>query len=381
MFKIWHPNDIDSAYWFATGAGIPINNNIFIIPTAGSPDFLNLPETIKNILALDKPDLIITASPRGVDIPILSIEITKTTPQSQHAKQRMSRLIAAAEQGIPSIYIIPERKLSGGTMYGLGADLPHCLNTISNINQMPSVYFPYPDNNGVLLNDPTRPGSPLLTDQRTINFFRYVRDIIDYFVNTGSLTNLMFQNFTINKLHHMSASYRNYVPNWENYGTLKKIRTDELPTFLRDNTELTTRWIAQTIADLPKRISQREFTYVFSPEGRILEHAGDPYVGMFGFFDYMFCRSGKHVEDRSSNLVYMPLKEASRSINSEFREKGFGSYYENKCPFSFDTLTVKRQFEIAHALQYGCKFTKSKPLRIYSYFSDLIIFKDGILVF
>ena len=74
-----------------------------VIPNAGSADFLNLPERIKNILKLDKPDLIITLDIHNVDEPVISLEVTMTTPQSQHAKQRIPRIIAAAESDIPEL--------------------------------------------------------------------------------------------------------------------------------------------------------------------------------------------------------------------------------------------------------------------------------------
>jgi hypothetical protein len=42
---------------------------------------------------------------------------------------------------------------------------------------------------------------------------------------------------------------------------------------------------------------------------------------------------------------------------------------------------IDDQFKISHHLQYGCVFTKIKPLRIFGYFSDMIIFQDAILIF
>ena len=39
------------------------------------------------------------------------------------------------------------------------------------------------------------------------------------------------------------------------------------------------------------------------------------------------------------------------------------------------------QFKISHHLQYGCVYTKNKPLRIYGYFCDLLLFKDAVLIF
>ena len=74
------------------------------IPDPGSPEFLNLPEK-ENVLRLDKPDLIISRRINDRETPIIIIEITHHKPVSQHIKQRMVRVIAAAEQGVAAIYM------------------------------------------------------------------------------------------------------------------------------------------------------------------------------------------------------------------------------------------------------------------------------------
>ena len=382
MNKIWHARDIDSTKWFLKGINEQKGWTDVHIPNPGSAEFLNLPEPLKRILALDKPDLIVSVAPNGVDIPILSIEITTTTPQSQHAKQRIARLIAAAEEGIPSIYIIPEKKCSGGSMYGLGNDLFTCLEKISKINNIPCSLFAFPDNNGVLVHDKRHPGQPCLKEQSTKNFFSYVKEILSYYRKNNSFVNINKKSEIVSKdLKKINQIAKKSPVKIENFLTLELIETSNLASYLKENTELSKQWIQKTIEAFPSRICTRKKTLIFKPQGRMLEHAGDPYVGMYSFFDYMFCRNGKHIEDRHTNLVYMPLKEHSRSIYTDFGGKGFKKYWEKQCPFSKEKISFKDQFSIAHALQYGCVFTKAKPLRIYSYVSDIIVFKDSILVF
>ena len=99
--KIWHASDINAAQWFIAGSSLANLGWVPVqIPTPGTAEFLNLPEQLKNILRLDKPDLMASLDIGGIDVPVISIEITTTTPQSQHAKQRVSRLVAAAEADI-----------------------------------------------------------------------------------------------------------------------------------------------------------------------------------------------------------------------------------------------------------------------------------------
>ena len=48
--------------WFVKGIKNEFDCSFRKIPTPGDPEFLNLPEKLKNILRLDKPDLIINCS-------------------------------------------------------------------------------------------------------------------------------------------------------------------------------------------------------------------------------------------------------------------------------------------------------------------------------
>ena len=94
--------------WLKEGLGNEYSFEFKTIPDPGSPEFLNLTEKLKNILRLDKPDIIISTIRDGLEKPIIIIEITHHKPVSQHIEQRMVRVIAAAEQGVAAIYITPE---------------------------------------------------------------------------------------------------------------------------------------------------------------------------------------------------------------------------------------------------------------------------------
>ena len=66
--------------WFVKGIKNEFDCSFRKIPNPGDPEFLNLPEKLKNILRLDKPDLIISKINHNIERPILSIEITKSIP-------------------------------------------------------------------------------------------------------------------------------------------------------------------------------------------------------------------------------------------------------------------------------------------------------------
>jgi len=386
--KIWHAGNLNEANWFINNSShagtlhfIPME-----IPKPGSAAFLNLPEPMKNILRLDAPDLIVTIEIAGVDTPVVVLELTTTTPQSQHAKQRMPRLVAAAEALVPSIYIIPRCKRSGGTLYSLGPDVHFFQEKIYTYTNVPSLQYDWPDSNGGLLNDLTYPNEPRSTEPSIIKAFQVIEEFInerlaamnaaDYIRRLG-VNGLLTAELTL-----QSTAARAATVAVGNFPTLVEINTADLAAFMTTNTGMAVNHINNTLSRIPERIKKRDRTIIFQPSGRILGHAGDPYTGMLAFFDYCFCRFGANIEERNKNLVLMPMNPALNTISTHYASDGYHHYWENKCPFRNPTTpTINEQFKLSHNLQYGCVFTKIKPLRIHGYFSDMIIFQDSVLVF
>ena len=381
--KIWHPNDINSAQWFMEGAELDEDSwQKTLIPSPGTADFLNLPEPLKNVLRLDSPDLIVTMELNNADVPILSVEITTTTPQSQHFKQRIPRLIAAAEADIPAIYIIPKRKRTRSGNYSLGADAYFTTSKIQQIHHIPVLVYHYPDDDGHLISDSRFPNQPRLSEASTQRTFRTIKTVIrDAFAGRDSHS-LCDDPWIRNEIAEQRAIGDTANVEIGNYSTLTLINTRELGDFLKHNTNMRTSRIRDTMEKLPDRITKRAETLIFRPSGRLFQHAGDPYVGMLAFFDYAFCRTGRGVEDRNRNIIHMPVGEKVSRILDEFATSGYHKFWENDCPFRIDDVpTADQQFRISHCLQYGCVFTKIKPLRILGYFSDMIVFQDSVLVF
>ncbi|HJR06621.1 MAG TPA: hypothetical protein VJ842_05140 [Pyrinomonadaceae bacterium] len=385
--KIWHADDYNAANWFEAGvAALGLTWDKVLIPKPGTAEFLNLPEAFKNILRLDNPDIIATLEVNRVDRPVVSVEITTTTPQSQHAKQRVPRLVAAAEADIASIYIIPGKKRSGGSNYSLGADLYFGTGRIGTINDIPVLVYRYPDISGVLQHSTVYPNQPELTAPDIQDAFTAICTIIRHkLAHPNSLRNFknaiagdIWLTNQINAQQTIGSTANVLV---SNYSTLIEIDTTALPHYLSTNTAMSGQRISDTINKLPNRILARDRTLIMRAS-RLFSHAGDPYCGMLAFFDYAFCRSGRSVEDREKNLMFMPSGTGISRITDEFAPRGYNRFWTVKCPLSsINVPSVDAQFNISHHLQYGCVYTKIKPLRIYGYFSDMIIFQDAMLVF
>ena len=385
--KIWHANDLNAANWFIEGVK-PLKQTWTkeIIPAAGSAGFLRLPEQIKRILRLDKPDLIATIERNGRDEPVVSIEITSTTPHGQHTKQRFARLVAAAEAGVPCLYITPERKaaLVGNRphIYNLTASVYYALQRINTLNTAPAFIYCYSDLAGNLLTDSRFPQQPSLKHLDIQHAFRTIVSAISRLSANVDLAAWRRDPWVSSELKRIDTKASGHAEAVSKYETLEEIDTRDLESYLLAATSMTQKWISQTLNESPPRLFSRDKSLIFKPNGRLFEKAGDPYCGMMAFFDYVFCRTGSGVEDRHTNLIYMPLKKSRPRDISDFATNGYHTFYKRDSAFRHKHVDkVAQQFQISHELQYGGVFTMIKPLRIYGYLADLIVFNDAMLVF
>ena len=368
--------------WATKGIGNNYNFSYEKIPKAGNSEFLNLPEKIKNILRLDKPDIIISKIINNKEIPLISIEITKSKPASQHIEQRMPRIIAAAESGVSAIYICP-KKINNFNFNLKHYDLMH---KIGIINKIPTFFFHYPNNNNILLDEEGLSGCPKIHSEQMENVFCIIKEIINEDENRTSLHYNLFNNKTIlQKFENQKILANGNKYMIENLPSCEIIDTKNIKNYLSSYMEKNSQWINSTVLNLPQRITSRSKTIIFKPQyesSRLFDHAGDPYTGMLGAFDYAFCRIGKNIEDRDTNLIYMPQNINDSYLHKVFSIEGYNNFYINSCPFKKDNVAnFNDQFKISHHLQYGCVYTKNKPLRIYGYFCDLLLFKDAVLIF
>ena len=367
------------------------------IPKAGSPDFLNLTEKLKNILRLDKPDIIISTIRDGLEKPLISIELSACKLQSQHIEQRMARIVAAAENGVPAIYICG-KELVGTDDKVVPFDPKHyqLMYKIGNINRVPTFFFHWPTRGKGYIHQEGIHGSPPINDPEIQKAITVIKTLINEekkLSRTHSYFNNSFieEEFSALKSRALGKKYDLYKMAYKKDGepiknsTLLEINTNELLEYLSDYMDRDVSWIDKTIKSFPKRILNREKTIIFKPnttKSRMFIKAGDPYVGMIASFDYAFCRSGPTVDQRKKNLIYMPLNKDDSYMKKTLAKDGFNKFYKKDCPFkSTEAKKVQDQFKIAHHLQYGCTFTKIKPMKIYSNFTDLMVFKDSLLVF
>jgi hypothetical protein len=260
------------------------------------------------------------------------------------------------------------------------------MHKIGIINKIPTFFFHYPNNNNILLDEEGLSGCPKIHSEQMENVFCIIKEIINEDENRTSLHYNLFNNKTIlQKFENQKILANGNKYMIENLPSCEIIDTKNIKNYLSSYMEKNSQWINSTVLNLPQRITSRSKTIIFKPQyesSRLFDHAGDPYTGMLGAFDYAFCRIGKNIEDRDTNLIYMPQNINDSYLHKVFSIEGYNNFYKNSCPFKKDNVAnFNDQFKISHHLQYGCVYTKNKPLRIYGYFCDLLLFKDAVLIF
>ena len=118
---------------------------------------------------------------------------------------------------------------------------------------------------------------------------------------------------------------------------------------------------------------------------------GDPYPGAFSAIDFMQCRVDKTFEDREKNLVLLvgklKLDPKKKTIEIDSKKSSIDLFINDVKTCTKKDILGKDYNELKNAeipryymqVRYGTTFSKSKHIRVYSYFADCILFKDGAL--
>jgi hypothetical protein len=352
---------------------LPTQNN--------SVEFTKLPAYIADILYLDKPDIIISGNIDGEhEKPIFSIEFASCTPQYQHALQRFSRMMASVVNRCPSIIVLPKFKRENDTgvrTYRRSRAIEYGAVRLMDIFQTPAFIFDWEDEDGILKMEESS-SLPLISSDSIKLLSNLLNESVNQFHNIDYVSAL-WRLPLVRKLLDQTRvrAYSGGAPSiqqpgggdgGESLSKLDLIKTSELISDIENKSRLHKTQIKK-ISDF---ILQREQSLVFYPT-RVTAHAGDPYVGMIGYYDIAFCRVGKTTRERNYNLIAYCQDVSIDEINSSMTD-----FNTRKCPFIED-LSTNMLEKYSYHLKYGCKLTKSKPTRIYAELADLVIFNDGLI--
>jgi hypothetical protein len=243
----------------------------------------DLPDYITNLLAYDRPDIIMAVDKE----PVLVVEKSSEVPSGHNMGQRFGRMVRAAEHDVPSIMFFPYLAMKHGTHAGecyANARYFKAMWEVSRIHDTPFWSINWPcDDDAELINDGTE--DELLG--------QFITEFIDNGFEVDGL------DVADDIKEEMQWGYDRSVdvnPAYESLPRSAKIR---------DTEAVVDEWREERgEVELPDEFFDREETLVYkcnmSPSKCRRE---DPYAGMQFVYDYGWCREGPDPSEKHRNLV------------------------------------------------------------------------------
>lgn len=405
MYRVWHSSEGFADYIIAKTClkdKDVVKAKMYESDTSKPKNFHTMPDHIKQILYLDAPDIIVEYNSE----PIFSIEESKEAGTGHNAFQRFARLAASVENNVPALYLYPEaviisRKVGATKWDTINPLVMKGLTSVMNIYGIPALLFYYPTdyrtfpdaNQSKLIGkkgikydaDIDFMDCPDSTDEQMQKLFRVVNDIIHSVEKNGVIKareRLLGLRSIQEQREFMETEY---VLKGGNEEMSPLTATTIIPTSYLMNHLSQYENDSYQIGELLK---SREETVLYKVNAGF---RGDPYPGALAAIDYLRCREGKTFEERKYNLVLcwgdIEVDDENEIINISSKKCSVNDFVADVQTCCDKNLLVKdyeelRVFEIPRyymQVRYGSMFSKSKHIRVYSYFADAILFKDGAL--
>lgn len=412
-YRVWYSTESFADYIIdhtnLSQGGRTVIKSALLPSDASNADFHKMPDHIKKILYLDAPDVIVEFN----NEPIFSIEESREAGTGHNAFQRFSRLVAAVENQVPSFYIYPEatiinRSSNNSTRWDqINPTVFQAMESVMDIYQIPSLLFYYPTDFRTHQTNPTASpnysnnnkgtrqetkiryaGCPLHTDSEMQDLFLILNSIISDIETNGlqARNSLLTKRSISRRRNWMRAEYhrRHAGRTWSPLTATIELDTDYLTNYLSQYN--TSRYDINNSELLNSRA-----TTVFYMIDSLFRAQGDPYTGCLAAVDYIECRQGKTFEDRDKNLVLvwgqLQVDHTNRTIAinstkcsiSEFTDKAEEGDKKSLLAKGYQNLRNDEIPRYYMHVRYGSTYSKSKAIRIFSYFADAILFQDGSL--
>ncbi|WP_431769974.1 hypothetical protein [Streptococcus gallolyticus] len=367
--------------------------------------FHKLPTHIKNIQYLDSPDLIIELNRE----PILSIEISREAGTGHNVFQRFARIAAAVENNVPCIYIYPEaamiyRQGQGAKWDSINPLIFYAIERLSRIYpKAPALLYYYPSYYRDDRNSPKvtaankglkiQPSKDVpIVDREMEDMFDCINDIIKYHVSKKS-TPITTEKSISDRISFMQQEY--YAKGGVHNPKLSPISsTIEVPS------KSVVDFISRVKEGMPQGAgfnyfdntiwASRKRTIIYKVNAKF---RADPYPGCLAALDYMLTRRGQTYEDRDFNLVIAwgdvhfdedtgvldIVAAKNQTITDLFELVKRNDIKQDILTKSYEEIDFEQLPRYFMQLRFGSTFSKPKHVRVYSYFSDAILFPDGAL--
>jgi hypothetical protein len=410
-YRIWHSSESFADFIIDNTILTARNTTKSILPDsdASKPkQFHKVPDHLKKILYLDAPDIIIEFD----NEPILAIEESREAGTGHNAFQRFSRLAAAVENGVPTFYVYPEatiisRQNSNPRWDKINPLIFKALDDVMGIYNKPVLLYYYPTDyrthsttpqisaNFINNNKGRRmetnmnyAGCPEIQDQQMQEMFSHINLLVNEVEQNGiqAVQKFIQKRAIRNKRDWMRTEYAN-----------KNGSLNASP--LTSSVELPTQYLINFLSSYNNRnydINDSELlnsraTTLFYYTGSKWRPQGDPFTGCLAAIDYIKCRIGQTFEDRDVNLVMvwgsMNIDHQNQTFTVNSTNCSVDDFAKQAETGEKRSLLLKGYHNISneeipryymHA-RYGSTYSKPKPIRIFSYFADAILFTDGSL--
>lgn len=411
---VWHSSEQFGQYIIdkTVLSGMNPKLNKLYESDANNPNnFHALPDHIKQILYLDAPDIIVEIDSE----PVFSIEISTEAGTGHNSFQRFARLAASVENGVPAIYIYPEAAIIGRESKSTGVKqykwdkinpaIFKAMEDVMSIHGVPALFFYYPsdcriypndpelspnfiNNNKGLKRDSTYISCPDSSDVEMQNMFAIIDDVLSCASRTtpAQARNQLLAIPSVRaRKTYMQSEFFNCS------GTASVETMSPLTSTTLVDTAYLLKYLSRyesTDYSIGGLLRSRKETLIYHVNAI---YRGDPYPGCLAAIDYMSTRNGKTFEDRKYNLVLawgsITLNDIDKSIDLHGRSSIDEMISDVKASEERRNILKRSYSELSGSeipryymqMRYGSTFSKNKQVRVFSYFADAILFKDGAL--
>ena len=275
-YEVWGDNLIEIKWFMALHPSLSGSRSA-IISARGSN-----PVAIENLIQYDRPDIILLKN----GSPVLVMEKTREVPTGHNVGQRMARLVRAVESSIPVIKFFPFDAMKHGRFAGMchmNARILAVFSAMARIHRVPVLAINWPkDSDGELTVDGSEDDE--------------LREVVGNFIESQCTTTWPAAKKVSES---MEENYRIRVRQRPAYGKLppsvKVVPTSMLPKYTR----LSYSEFAKC-SGLQRVKSSVVYNIGMTEDNCRRE---DPFTGSQFIYDYLECRSGKSVDEKTKNLI------------------------------------------------------------------------------
>lgn len=377
-FTVWYGESEETARFIAKHTLLRELKPSFRQMYTSGESFAENPELIKQILYLDRPDVIVTGG--YPESPIVGVEVSAEAMTGHDVFQRFGRIVAAAEHGTPFAYIFPRKKWvrrAGSERWDFCNPLIFlALLRVTRFHDVPALAFDWQadeehgnPHRGKLLCAATDADLPHPESIETKRMFNFIDAAIEHYLQNRPYIEMINSPLFADRERLMWQWFHERGGNtreWSPLTSCEQIPTKDLPNYIKTHSSVNN-------LKLPPHIKARDNTLIYKSQSA--QFRGDPYAGSLIALDYLGCRNGPTPQHRHTNLaLHFPRLSINEVVDKAQR------YHANNCALRYDQKQASGNRYYSLHLRDGCRYTKQKEIRMFCAFADLIIFSDGVLI-